>query len=284
MVVYLEYAFAENFLLDGLLLYLSVRCARGRVRAFNLILAAAAGGAEAIVFPLLDLPSACAYPVKITGGVLLVVLAVSGKRPKTYAVACAAFFFFTFALGGLLTAAYSFFGVAYAEGGGYLVEGAPVALVFALAGIFAVAVVSALKAFYRYRKVQSNLFPCALFYGDRRVEWKGFADSGNCLMFRGSPVCVISAAAAFALFGRDLREVGRLNVGTVNGSREVPVLQCDGIEISHGGKKVRRENVYLAVAGVDSKDYQIILHTALTEECNETFNSVESMAEKYRGK
>ena len=50
MVVYWEYAFLENFLLDGLLLFLAVKCARGRAGVFNLLLAAGVGAAEAILF------------------------------------------------------------------------------------------------------------------------------------------------------------------------------------------------------------------------------------------
>ena len=56
MTVYIEYAFAENALLDGLLLYLALRCARLRVSGWRLALASAAGGAQSLLFPVLSLP------------------------------------------------------------------------------------------------------------------------------------------------------------------------------------------------------------------------------------
>lgn len=231
MVVYWEYAFAENFLLDGLLLFLALKCARNAVRPLRLIFAAAVGGAESLLFPLFSLPDRCAYAVKILGGILLVVIAVSKGTGKTYLVAGGAFFFLTFALGGLLTAAYSFFGVEYVEGQGYLIESAPVALVLAVAGIFTVLCFRAVSYLYRYRKLKAELFLCKLRSGEREVVWKGFADTGNCLTYRGKPVCVISAIAAFALFGEHPEEIGRITVTTVNGSRSSPVFACDSMEI-----------------------------------------------------
>ena len=58
MVVYVEFAFAENALLDGALAYLSVKCVRGRTSARRILLSAAAGGAFAVLFPLVSLPAA----------------------------------------------------------------------------------------------------------------------------------------------------------------------------------------------------------------------------------
>lgn len=44
MIVYWEYAFAENALLDGLLLYLAEKCACMKVRVLKLLLSACLGG------------------------------------------------------------------------------------------------------------------------------------------------------------------------------------------------------------------------------------------------
>ncbi len=264
MQVYWEYAFAENCLLDGLLLYLAVRAARGRVRPLNLIVASAAGGGEALLFPLFALPVWGAYPVKFAGGILLVLLAVSKAKPKTYVAASAFFLLFTFALGGLLTAAYSFFNVEYAEGNGYYIESAPVALVLALAGIFTVTAAKGISLLYKSVKLQRGIASCTLECGGRQFHWKGLCDSGNLLSFRGDPVCVISPAGAFALFGRSPSLAGRITLKTVNGTRDAPVFVCDKLKIG----SVTKENVYLAVGEVSGKHYQMILHTALMEECD----------------
>ena len=264
MEVYVELAILENFLLDGVLLYLALKVGKTKVRVWRLLLAAAIGAAEAVVFPLFPLPVWAAYLVKGVGGVLPCLIAVHGKKFKPYLVTTLAFFVLTFALGGLLTAIYTFFDISYLEGNGYLVEQAPVGLVVATVIIFAVAVVFFSKRAYRYRKVRQNLVDCVLEARGREVRWQGYADSGNRLEFQGKPVCVASSVALFALFGRNLKEAGRITVGTVNGKREAPVFECEKLVICTQEKTYRREDVYLTVGEV-GKDFQLILNTALME-------------------
>ncbi len=280
MVVYVEYAIAENFLLDGLILYLALKIARSRVKVWRLLLAAAVGAAEAVCFPLLSVPVWCAYLLKGLGGVLICLIAVSKGRIRTYLITVIAFFLITFAMGGALTAVYSFFDVEYAEGAGFIVERAPVSLVLAAAGIFAVFGVKCVKYFYRFGKLQRSILPCVLEHGERKVTWKGLSDSGNLLEFRGEPVCVFSSTAAFALFGKGLKEAGRITLNTVNGARETPVFVCEKMQV---GKR-NFENVYLAVGDISGKDYQLILHTAYTEGSYETDADTASMAQKSGGK
>lgn len=284
MVVYWEYAFAENFLLDGLLLYLALKCAKGRVRPVNLLLSAAVGGAESVCFPLFTVPTWCAYLVKIFGGLALVLIAVSKGTKKTYLVASVAFFFFTFALGGLLTAAYSFFGVEYLEGQGYYIENAPVALVLAAAGIFAVCCAKAIAYFFRYRKLKTGVVTCRLSVNGKTVEWKAFADSGNCLFYRGEPVCVTSAAGIFALFGAHPKEAGRITVSTVNGSRDSPVFRCDALEVQENGEKNIFKGIFFTTGHIPSKEYRMILHTAFLEGSRAHIDRSESVVAKDQGK
>lgn len=279
MVVYWEYAFAENFLIDGLLLWLAVACTRNKIKLWRLALASAAGAVQAIVFPLFSLPVWASYVVKFAGGVALCLM-VAPKGRKSLAITTCAFFALTFAYGGLLTAAYSFFDIEYAQGNGYVVEQAPVALVLCGLLAFAVAVVAGARAFYKHRMRKRSLCECTLTAGERTVQWQGFCDSGNLLSFQGKPVCVVSATGAFALFGKDVRSVGRITVTTVNGSRDAPVFYCDELKIAgrtFGG-------VYLTVGEVPAKQYQIILHNSFMGEQNETFQPVTSLVKKSGGR
>lgn len=276
MVVYIEYAFIVNFLLDGLLLYLALKCAKGKVRFWKLAVSAAVGGFEALVFPLLSLPVWCGYLIKLLGGVLLAVLVVSRGSPKTYFIVVLVFFALTFLFGGMLTAVYSFFSIPYEEGQGYILENAPLTLVFVSAGILSVATIKIANTLYRYRGIKRNILPCKLTTEDRTVTWQGLADSGNCLSFRGEPVCVVSAIGALALF-RKCEPVGRMTVSTVNGSRESPVFVC---EMETEGIK---RNCFVTVGEITSKEYQVILHTAFLEGAHERIDRIKGMVEKVRG-
>lgn len=275
MVVYVEYAFLENFILDALLLWLAVQCTRGKTKWLRLLLASTAGAVFAVVFPLIPMPVWAAYLVKGLSGALLAFLAAP-KGIKACLCTAAAFFILTFVYGGLLTAAYSFFGVEHAEGNAYVVEQAPVSLVLCGAIVFAIAVVLLSKRFYRYRRLKRNLCECAICAGGKEVKWQGFCDSGNLLTFHERPVCVISPAGAFALFGKNLKSVGRITITTVGGARTSPVFACDCMKI--GGREYT--NVYLTVGNVPSKNYQIILHTSLLQasESEEKYEAVEPVA------
>ena len=284
MVVYWEYAFLENLILDGLLLYLALKCARVKCCILNLALAAMVGAAEAVVFPLITLPVWAGYLVKIAGGILISVIAVRKANFKGYIVVSAAFFLMTFALGGVLVAAYSFAGAEYIQGNGFFVYRAPVALVIGIAGVFSVAVVLLAKYIYRYRRIKRNLFSCILQAGERKVRATGFSDSGNLLNFRGRPVSVVSAVTALALFRGKAQEIGRMNINTVNGSREAPVFEC-ALQIAFTNKIVERKGVLITVGDVASKEYNLILHTATLEGEDETHTiAIKEVARKNQGK
>lgn len=284
MVVYWEYAFLENTFIDALLLYLALKCSRQKTSWWRLILAALIGGAEAVVFPLIAFPSWTAHCVKILGGILIAVLAVRRGSFKIYAITAGAFFAFTFALGGLLTACYSFFGIEYLEGQGYFIESVPVGLLFSVAGAFTIVCVNLIRFAYRFRKTQQNIAECTLNHNHKTVAWRGLVDSGNLLFFHGRPVNVISSVAVFALFGRQAKDVGRMTVHTANGERDCPVFECESMSVKIG-RSVRTANkVLFTIGDVNTKTYQIILHTAFTEECHENFERVENVAAKDKGK
>ena len=272
MTVYVEYAFAENFLLDALLLYLALAVTRQKIKWWRLLLAGGAGAAAAIVFPLLSLPLWASYCIKALSGIVLALIA-SPKTGKPCILTVAAFFALTFLYGGALTAAYSFFDIEYAEGNGYLIERAPVSLVLCGAIAFGIAVVTGARAFYRYRKTKRRIAVCEVDTGEKCVTWQGFLDSGNLLAFRGAPVCVVSAAAVFALFGKNPPSAGRIEISTVNGSRSSPVFALRSLRV---GKR-EYEGVYLT-AGTIGKSFQIILHSSMTEEKGEEYEAHKTVA------
>lgn len=275
MTVYWEYAFAENFLLDGLLLFLSVRCAGEKPNGLRLSFAAACGGGEALLFPLLRLPLWCALAVKLLLGTLLVVLALKKPTKRTFFTALAAFFALTFGLGGAIFALDGIFGLSAAGGR------VPLIAIVCTAAAFAFAVAKGARALYRSAGLRRALYDCRVTANGRSYRWRGLADSGNRLFFRGRPVCVIPPSAALALF-RGMQPIGRMRIDTVGGSRESPVFAGVGLELSD--PPATFSDVCFTVGEVRSKEYTVILHTAYTEGRDENSGLVKNMAEKVRGK
>lgn len=251
MTVYIELAFLENALIDGSLLSLALCAARVKRGKLRIIFAALLGGAEAVAIPLLRLSALRLLFLKLLGGVLLVLVAVGEKRVRPYFVTAILFFGFTFTLGGLLTALSSLSAVDR--------TGVPVAVAVVASTAFFLAGKWGIARMFRKIKTERALYPCRLTAGGRTVEWRGFSDSGNCLFFRGEPVCVLSAAAALLLFRRE-KPVGRMVVSTLHGAREEPVFACPLV----CGEKYHARALF-TVGNLSTEEYQIVLHTAYTE-------------------
>lgn len=259
MTVYIEYAFAENALLDGLLLYLALRCARLRVSGWRLALASAAGGAQSLLFPVLSLPVWLSYSVKFLGGALIAVIGCPSRRLKPHLWVCAAFFLLTFALGGLLAAVSSFFGAEFAEGRGFLIGRTPVSFVLAAAFGFFFGMAALVRFVNRRRAVARASVPCVI-EGRRTVHWDALYDSGNLLFFRGEPVSVLTPVAALALFG-GAKPVGRITMRSAGGEKTSPVFRVK--KLTAGGKVW--EGALFAVGEVGIPDRPVLLNAMLWE-------------------
>lgn len=75
MEIYIEYALAENFLLDAMLLWLALKAAKQQISFKRIALASAFGAAFAVIFPLLDTGKILSYILKFSVGALLTLIA-----------------------------------------------------------------------------------------------------------------------------------------------------------------------------------------------------------------
>ena len=71
MTVYIEYAFLQNFFLDGALVWLSLKGSKTPVKGRRIALSALVGGVFAVLYPLLGLTKWLGLTLKISVGVLL---------------------------------------------------------------------------------------------------------------------------------------------------------------------------------------------------------------------
>ena len=186
MEIYIEYALIENFLIDGALLYLSLKTARNVVRWKRLVLSALVGAVFAVLYPLIPLPKLVAEPLKFAFGAILVRLAKTGKGWDRFAFTALCFYFYSFLLGGAMLGFY----------GGEIGERAPVWGVGL--GLFVLVVLAlwAVKRVYRRRATESFLYDCKITIGGRSVNAKGFLDSGNTATASGKPLCFITPPTA----------------------------------------------------------------------------------------
>ena len=257
MSVYIEYAFAENFLLDGVLLWLSLRIARCKIVKGRLFLSALLGGVFALVFPLLVLPVFFSYLLKFAVGFLLCMVAFPRLKTKNewgrYALSSACFFSLTFFFGGALTALFP--------------KISP--LLFAL-GFFVLSlfILLFMKKMSKKNALFKNIYTCSIAYKQRRVEILGFYDSGNSAEKNGLGVCFLSPEIAFELFEEEIFKAGgqgcdEIQIQTLSGEKRARIFKGE-IEIK---EKNVKKTVYFAISkNMLCREYKVLLHTRIFEE------------------
>lgn len=270
MEVYIELAFLENFLIDGMLLFLALKAARRKVIVGRLLFASALGAFFAIFFPLLRLGKTVANVLKFLVGAVLCFAAIGEKGAGRYAMSVIFFYAFSFALGGALLAVYGAFSLPTSSvGDGYLTASAPVGGVIAGCFFFCVFAWRLIRRLHQKRRIFRFLYLCRVTLGSRFVEADGFLDSGNRAsvyaknsFFAGErPLNFLSPDLAYELLGdREMTE--ETAIATVNGEKTVKIFRVDRLEIYCGNKPNIIENVYFApTPHIRAREYKILLNS-----------------------
>lgn len=260
MQVYIELALAENFCMDFCLLYGAKLATKNSCSYKRMALAAALGACFAVLSPFINLPNVILQIVKIVVG--FAICAIGGKFTKFlgFIKFSAVFLGLTFLLGGALTATFSFAGIEYKEGGGYLVFSVPVGIPL----FFLLILVLAVKkiASKIISKSAKNAVNCRIFVGESFVEAKGFYDSGNKVFYKGQPVSVISSSLAKKIIDESCITQS-IKIHTVAGSKFLKIFAADKMEIYSDEKSNTLKNVIIGISNAPIA--QVVLHPDLSE-------------------
>lgn len=260
MTAYIEYVFLENFLLDGLLLFGACRLTKTRVRYLALALSCVCGGVYALLSPFIRLPIPLDILLKFSVGACLCLLAFgrikNRKEWGRYAFFCSAFFLFTFAVGGFLTAVWSRF---------------PKKIPFIFVLLAIAVLLFALETFFggmrRKQKAFAYIRNCIIQTGEKQVTARGYLDSGNLAVVNGLPVCFISPETLYSAFGESaLWGANRkfAKIVTVSGEKEIAVYL--GKLALKNGKNTVFQTVYFSPSKhMLFREYEILLPACMIE-------------------
>ncbi len=271
MVVYIEYAFLENFFFDGALLTLALVAARQRPKWWKIALSALFGGIFALIFPVLTLPFAVGILLKISIAFLLCLLPFSRLKTKKewgrYALTVTFFFVFTFAFGGALTGAYTAFSLSKLPNFAVIIG-------FCLLCLFSCLFIVKMR---EKRRFYAYLYPCTVFINGKNAPAYGYFDSGNLAMQKGVPVCFLSADLFYEIYGEkwlfDEEEWGQvrdeMQITTMTGVKKVP-LYLGEIEVKTDKKERIKRVVYFAPStNMIQREYKILLNGRIFEQITE---------------
>jgi len=259
-VVYIEYALAENFIIDVSLLYVSLRLTGRRASLPLILISGGVGAAAAVIYPLFSFPPAIKILLKILTGALMCVIA----SPKKPVFVCAAFFFISFAVGGGITALFS---LPFAEenNGEYTLFSLPAPLVVCAACAFCAAAVFLANRLYSRARIIKSSVPCLIQNGGAAVKARALIDSGNNFYYKGNPVSMVSSRLAVKLLG-DIparSPIYEAEINTLTGTGKIKIIKAELLTIYFSDGEHRINGAYLGISGALNKgEYSVVLNGA----------------------
>ncbi len=260
MELYIEYVFIENFLVDWLLLVLTLRLLQRKISPLKTLFSALLGGLFAVVYPLLILPLWAQKTLKISVGILLSLLASKENGVGRYAINALCFLLLSAALAGVTQ---MLFDESVYKEGAFTVQRLNAVCLLCACLLLAIALHKSVSAIYRRKKISSFLCDCEIFIGKKSVKMLGFCDSGNQAVYRGRPVCFISPDRLLEVI-----EVGQvcdeMEILTVSGEKRIKIFKADKLLIYLEGKANIIENVYLSPSkNLRGQDYEALLNAQM---------------------
>ena len=265
MEVYIEYAFLQNFLFDGVLLVLALKGSRTELKWKQIFLSAAIGAAFALTFPFLNVKKPFSWALKICVAALICLIPSKMKTKKQrgrYLMTTVFFLGFTFAFGGAVLGLGNTFSTKF-----------PIPLVFIGLLGFSVFALVLIEKLYQKRTITAFLYPCTLFYKGKAIKADGFFDTGNVAQKNGKEVCFLSPDLFYDLFGTDLLETGgqvcdEMRIQTINGEKTVKLFQGE-ILVENGREKIRKRVYFAPSQNSISQEYRLLLNARLFEQQGE---------------
>lgn len=261
MEIYIEYAFLENFFVDGTLLFLSLVASKQKIVWRKVFFSAVLGAAFAVAFPLLSLPTFFLQALKFALPFLLCAVATGRVKGRgRYGLTVLLFYAFSFAFAGLLTGVLGAFEVEYftLEYGGILTN-IPVGALFAALVVFSSLCFYGVSRLYRLKTAHEHILPCEV-QGERGcICALGYVDTGNTARYQGLPVCFITPDLFYDLFGLNAK-CEKTEIRTLAGEKTVAVKKALQVKIGRGKKERLLEGAYLSPsAGLIGREYKLLL-------------------------
>ena len=263
MEIYVEYAFLENFLFDGVLLYLAFKASKTPIKKLGWFCSACFGGIFALVFPLLNFQKGIGYLLKIFVGLLLCLFPFPALQTKKdrgrYALTVVFFFAFSFFFGGTLLALFQEF----------FQSKVPSLLVMCGFAVLSVCSCIFVEKVYQKRMIFRFLYDCRVKYKGKNIEIRGFLDSGTLAQKNGLPVCFLSPNVFYELIGKEiLKEEGQvcdeIHIQTLGGVKKMKVFK--GVLEMKVGNTIRKKEVYFANSkNMLSRGYEMIIGSCVLD-------------------
>lgn len=260
----------DNFIIDAVLISLARKSLKLKNNFWFVILSAIVGATVSIVFPLLKLSTAWNFTLKMPIGILIVLASGKFNGFKEFVYCFYLFLFFTFLLGGLVTAIFWGLGLNFNPLTYSVSSEIPlfVSVGIALAVYFPIKKV--INKIYRKKTLDKFIFKCQLEMDGRQFEFLGFLDSGNGLFYGSDQnpvvICGKKAVEKLLLAGAlEKTKKGIISINTVSGKSFLSVYKTQKFLIYNGLIPNILYNVMIGVPTkcVEFRDYDVLLGASM---------------------
>ncbi|MDR2046509.1 MAG: sigma-E processing peptidase SpoIIGA [Clostridiales bacterium] len=264
MVVYIEYFLIINMGINMLVLYLALTTLRERISVKRLFLSALIGTAAAFLLPFVKY-----FTVAYKASAALLMTAVfKNKSIGAYVWRAAVFAGYSFFLGGVIGGLFNLQSGAIAGASVYGGSaGAVIPFVLGGGAVFFL-LVRRLFISARERRRKRFYYRTKLVIGGFCEELTGYYDSGNKLYDTSdnTPAAIISADVAERIIAAQNPSAYTLEINTVGGRCSLKAFKVDKLWIYFGENANIIENMTVAVADKEFKNFKILLHSEMTGE------------------
>ena len=234
MTIYIEYAIADNLIIDYLLLKGSAQLLRLKTRRLFLFLSAALGTVFAVMFPLFNIAKAYSFLLKIACAALMCLTAARHRSARDYFLYFNVFLLITFIAGGAAYGILYLTGINYSVETYYQAKALPVGITVFIAYLFVILIKSFTKKIADGAIVACGLIDCEIVIKGVPFKVKAFYDSGNFLEDKktGLPV-IVADKKTFKKISEKVLMIKRSDLSVVSaGSRfYLPLYKIDYVRI-----------------------------------------------------
>lgn len=266
MKVYVEYAVIDNFVMDYLLLRLTVLGKSKNSSIKKRVLSALVGTVFAVYLPLFDLALAPGVALKILAAAVMVYFVCDYSSYKEYFIRLSLFFLYTAVFGGVIYGFCSVAGIYYDPLGNVFGGNVPLSVLLISGAVIFILCYKGYFAIFRRRQVLPFIRRCVLFSDGQKIDTVGFIDSGNSIMSGDECVCVASKSFAEKLFvcgaAAGAKRMRKIPFKTAGGFAEMEIYSFDKLVVINGESK---NIIYKVMIGIPDNpidfgaDYSLIL-------------------------
>ena len=283
MEVYIEYVIVDNFIVDLLLLWSTLKIMKIKVNKYLLIISSLFGTIVSCLLPISGIGGIAMAGLKFIIGILMLIIVHKPSSFIHFVYEFLVFLTLTFLMGGACYAIIILLGGTFEN----ITLGTydtivPVSIVIATCFIYAIIIFRLTKYIYRKKDMAPFVGVAEIEIAGKIYRFKTFMDSGNRLYDKktGAPVVILSAFALekhienddmvkliFCEKNKTFDDVHYLEYSTVDGKmKKMVVFSPEKIVIHTNEKSVERKNICVGVTFKKFKDainFDCLLHPSL---------------------